>query len=433
MTVLTRAADAGGAQAAVPVPTGPKTILYVDHTAKMSGGEIALFNLIGALDRSLYTPVVVLASDGALGEKLREKGVETHVLPIDARVLETRKDSIGVGSLLRLSLLVTCCRYAFRLAKWARSRRVDLIHTNSLKSDIYGGMAGRLARIPVLWHVRDNIDGEYLPARVASAFRLLARCIPNYVVANSESTLRRLRLGLDREASVVYSGISGAVVARHVVHDGYSPGDSGVEPAVPEPGGPDVEAYSGGAMLFIMVGRIAEWKGQHIFLQAAAKVRETHPRARFQIVGGPLFGEHAYEASLYKLAKELNLGDSVEFLGFRDDVPALIAQAQVLVHASTLGEPFGQVVIEGMAAGKPVIATDGGGLPEIVIPGGTGLLVPMGDANAMADAMREMLDHPARAVRMGQAGIRRVEERFTIARTARTVESVYARVLAKAA
>ena len=417
-----------------------RTILYLDHTAKMGGGEIALLNLVSALDKRRYRPVVVLAADGPLVVRLRDAGIETHVEPLAASVLETRKDSIGPRSLLRIGQAGACVGYAFRLARLARQLGADLIHTNSLKADLYGGLAGRLARIPVIWHVRDSIDGHYLPPRVAAAFRHLARVIPTAVVTNSESTLRTLRPVRGQLTATVYSGIaassSGAALdyalseipsendrRQHVIHDGYDPEMFALALIAPAPEIPTPR--TDGTAVIALVGRIAGWKGQHVFLQAAALVRDRFPQARFQIIGAPLFGEHEYERSLHRMVCDLGLEDRVEFLGFREDVPALLAGADLVVHASTLGEPFGQVVIEGMAAGKPVIATDGGALPEIVIPNETGLLVPMGDAPAMAEAIASLLADPARAAAMGAAGRLRVQERFTIAHTVRKLEGIY--------
>ena len=421
-----------------------RTILYLDHTAKMGGGEIALLNLVSALDRKHYRPVVVLAADGPLVGRLRAAGIETHVEPLSPAVLETRKDSIGPRSLLRIGQAGACLGYAFRLARLAQRLGADLIHTNSLKSDLYGGLAGRLAGVPVIWHVRDSIDGHYLPPRVAAAFRGLSRVVPRAVVANSESTLRTLRPMRRQLTATVYSGIaarasspgpeaapfptfSGGGSRRHVVHDGYDTDVFDSTPTATIPAGAAPPARE--AAVIALVGRIAEWKGQHIFIQAAALVRDTFPQARFQIIGAPLFGEHEYERSLHRMACDLGLTEQVSFLGFREDVPSLLAEADVVVHASTLGEPFGQVVIEGMAAGKPVIATDGGALPEIVLPGETGLLVPMGDAPAMAEAMAALLSDPDRAAAMGAAGRQRVRERFTIAHTVRKLESIYEHLL----
>lgn len=408
-----------------------KTILYVDHTARLGGGEIALLNLVSALDRSRYCPIVVLASEGPLVGKLRAAGVETHVEPLDAAVLDTRKDSLGLRSALRFRQAFACLRYAVTLARLARRLGASLIHTNSLKADLYGGMAGRLAGIPVLWHVRDNIDGQYLPPLVAAAFRTLSKIIPHAVVANSQSTLRTLGPLCRQKTATVYSGVANMAPTpsgeentsrdkMQVVHDGCWDDhfeDAGLSGRIP--------ALVPKRPVIALVGRIAGWKGQHIFIQAAATVLAQFPQARFWIVGAPLFGEYEYEQELHTMVQDLAVADQVEFLGFRDDVPALLAQVDVVVHASTLGEPFGQVVIEGMAAAKPVIATNGGALPEIVLPGETGLLVPMGDAPAMAEAIQTLLADPVRAAAMGIAGRRRVQNRFTISHTARKIEKLY--------
>ncbi len=397
----------------------PKTILYVDHTAKMGGGEIALLNLVMALDPARYRPLVVLAEDGPLATKLRAAGIDTTILPLDSALRETRKDSLGVGSLLRLAQVKQLLAYSRELARWARAHSVSLIHTNSLKSDIYGGLAGRLARIPVLWHVRDNINSDYLPGVVAAGFRLLSRLLPQVVVTNSQSTLNQLWPKRPRTGAVVYSG-----VPMEIVHDGYVETQDIMGP-------PDGGTGWSHPPVIALIGRIAEWKGQHVFLRAAAALRARFPDARFWIIGAPLFGEFEYERALHIMAEQLFITDTVSFLGFRDDVSQLMPQIDIVVHASVLGEPFGQVVIEGMAAGKPLVATDGGALPEIVIPGETGYLVPMGSAEDMALAINRLLADPVQARAMGQAGKKRVERLFTISHTARKMETVYDALFAR--
>lgn len=177
-----------------------------------------------------------------------------------------------------------------------------------------------------------------------------------------------------------------------------------------------------------LIGRISPWKGQHIFIQAAAMIRDEFPNVQFQIIGAPLFSETEYESQVKHLARE-HLGEQVEFTGFVNDVQSVLAKLHIVVHASTVGEPFGQVVIEGMAAGKPVIATNGGGIPEIVVDGVTGLLVKMNDAGALADAMASLLHDPKKAQAMGKQGRERVLNLFAIERTAKAVEQVYRELL----
>ncbi len=375
-----------------------KSILFFGHTAKLGGGEIALLNLVQQLDRTAFNPLVLLAAEGPLREKLLSARIETYVLPLAAGIVETRKDSLGGRSLLRIGALWHALLYVVRLAGFIRRHRIDLVHTNSLKADLLGGVSARLAGVPVLWHVRDRIEADYLPPRVVQAFRWLCRWLPTYLIANSQATLDTLKL----------NGVNAAVV-----HDGF-PGDLDGGMA-PDPRAPTIG----------LVGRITSWKGQHVFIEAAAAVRQRFPHARFQIIGSAMFGEDAYEARIRAIVRDLGLDDCVEFTGFRADVQQLIGRLTILIHASTTGEPFGQVVIEGMAAGKPVVATNGGGIPEIVVDGRTGLLVPMGEAQPMADALVRLLSEPALAKAMGEAGRQRVAENFTIQHTARKVEAIY--------
>jgi len=394
-----RAADGGQGPG-----SRPRRVLFVNHTAALGGGEIALFHLVTRLNSRRFEPSVLLLADGPLRERLAAAGVRVEVLPAPTGVVSARKDALGGRTLLKLGQVGATAALVCRLAAAIRRHRPDVVHTNSLKADVVGGAAAKLAGVPVAWHVRDRIADDYLPGSVVRAFRALARVVPDLVIANSEATRQTLLAGVGE----------GSTFARRVrvAHDGTVP-----PPGVPEPRRPGPPRVG-------LVGRIAPWKGQHVFLRAAAAVRRVVPDARFVVVGAALFGETAYEAEVRRLASELGLDGAVEFAGFRTDVPDLVAALDVLVHASVTGEPFGQVVIEGMAAAKPVVATAGGGVPEVVVDGSTGLLVPMGDPDAMSVAIARLLADPAAAAEMGRRGRLRVLDRFTVDHAARRVEEV---------
>ena len=171
----------------------PRTVVYLDHTAKWSGGEIALLRTLEALDRVRVTPVVVLAEEGPFAERLREAQIETHVLPLSGNAREVRKDTLGGIAVLRhAGSGVAFLRYAITIARFVRQRGAFALHCNSLKADLYGALAGRIARIPVIWHVRDHIDPSYLPGPAVRVIRSLARRAPTFVIAISESVLEKL-------------------------------------------------------------------------------------------------------------------------------------------------------------------------------------------------------------------------------------------------
>jgi glycosyltransferase involved in cell wall biosynthesis len=398
----------------------PLTIVYLDHTAKLSGGEIALLRMLESLDREQFRPIVVLAEEGPLVERLKKIGVETLVEPLSGRIKDIRKDTLGLGALRKITLGFGFLAYSIRLARILRTHNADIVHTNSLKADLYGSVAGTLARVPVVWHVRDHIDPGYLPGVAVKVFRALAQRWPAYVVANSQSTLDTLFLGARKPQAVVPSGID---LRSSVIHDGLATRefDEASQILLRKPWSDPVRIG--------IVGRLTEWKGQHIFLEAARLALAAGVRAEFVLAGSAMFGESEYEERLKKQVIDAGISESVTFLGFVGDIPGLLATLDILVHASTTPEPFGQVVIEGMAEGLPVIATAGGGVKEIVVSGENGVLVPMGDAPAMADALIALLTDPERARKLGQAGYLRVRRHFTAQQTARKIERVYQEIL----
>ena len=360
-------------------PTPRLRVVYLDHCARLSGAELALARLLPVLAQQL-DPVVLLGEDGPLVEHLRADGIDVRVLAMDPSTREVRKDTVEPGG-VGLVPLLHLGGYLVRLVRELRRLQPDLIHTNSLKAALYGGLAGRLIGIPVVWHVRDRIADDYLPLSAVKLVRLLSRVLPTTVVANSESTLSTLE-GLPKR-------VSGAVVRNPVVRD------SVVGPV-------ERERLDDGVFRVGVVGRLSPWKGQHVFLDAfAAALRDTGAEAR--LIGSAMFGEDAYEQALRDQVQRLGLADRVEFRGFREDVFGELAQLDVLVHCSISAEPFGQVILEGMAAGLPVIASAAGGPLEIITDGVDGLLVRPDDVDALATSLRQVHQDAALRARLGAA------------------------------
>jgi glycosyltransferase involved in cell wall biosynthesis len=382
-------------------------VLFFDHVATLSGAEIALLNLILHLDLNLIDPVVVLGEEGALADRLRSVA-EVHILPMRADIRQARKDDLGTRSVFSPAALGEVMRYVRELAQFMGRRHIDLLHTNSLKSDLLGSLAAKLTRTPLIWHVRDRITADYLPLTVARTFRLLSRCLPDLIIADSHAVAATLSRRPSKRIHVVHEGTPHDEFARHSQTD--------------------ASGRSGDTQIVGLVGRISPWKGQDIFLRAAGIVRRKYPAARFRIIGAALFDESEFEQKLHQLAADLDLGDALTFTGFRNDIHQAIAELDVLVHASTRPEPFGQVIIEGMAAAKPVIATNAGGVPEIVEDGVTGFLVPMSDPERMAEAIDRLLADTNMARAMGLRGQAHVTANFSIEKTVRGVLAAYHQV-----
>jgi glycosyltransferase involved in cell wall biosynthesis len=174
-----------------------------------------------------------------------------------------------------------------------------------------------------------------------------------------------------------------------------------------------------------MVGCILPWKGHRVFIEAAGRIiqREGLRNCAFWIVGGAAPGTEEFLASLNERSRELGL--QIRFLGHQDNVYKWLSHADVVVHASVEPEPFGRVIIEAMALGKPVIATQIGGPLEIVVNGRNGILVPPNEPDTLADAVARVLSDDEMRTRLQQGGIETVENTFSTARFQHTLRGVY--------
>ena len=179
--------------------------------------------------------------------------------------------------------------------------------------------------------------------------------------------------------------------------------------------------------MIVTVCRLFRSKGPGDLVDALPGVHKEHPDARLVVVGGEM--EPGFLAELQHLARDLGVERHVSFTGRRNDVPRLMAAADVYAMPS-LYEPFGLVYLEAMAMELPVVALNSGGTPEVVVHGETGLLSDPGDLDALTAHLVRLLDDPDERARMGERGRRLVEERFTIRRMADDVAAVYARVAA---
>lgn len=386
--------------------TAPVRVVILDHTGELGGAELALVRLCAALDPIRVQVRVVLFASGPLVSRLEAVGVRVLVLPLDRRVARTDRHAAGRSPLRFALSTLAVLPFVVRLAGLLRRLGPDVVHSTSLKADLLAVPACALARRPLVWHVHDLIAGTYLPAMLARLVQAVARRGPAHVVVNSGATARSL-LPLPRGWTLAYPGLS----ADQVRPDGPAR-------AVPDP--PVVG----------LVGRVSPTKGQREFIEAAALVAARCPQARFRVVGAALFAEAGYERGLRELANRLGVADRLELIGWVADPVAEMDRLTVLVHASPVPEPFGQVIVEAMARGVPVVATRGGGVTEIVEPPGAalGVLVAPGDPADLARGILEVLADPEAAARRARRAHAEAVERFPVTRTAETVTQVWERV-----
>lgn len=391
-------------------------VLVVDHTAQESGGQLALHRVAALLHGDRADIRALIFDAGPFVDRLRGVGIETVVVPLDAAVNTTSRDRLLSPASLARSL-GQAIGFVPRLARAIRGSGAELVVANTLKSAVFTALAAPLAGRRWIWHLHDRIARDYLPGPLVAAMRALAVVGPRAIVVNSEATLATLPAVAKRKATLAYPGLAADAFATGELREG--------------------------APVVGIVGRISPTKGQREFLLAAAALAQRHPDLRFEVVGAALFGESDYEADVRALPERLGIADRVEFTGWVSDPAARLRGLTLLVHASPVPEPFGQVVAEAMAAGVPVVAMDAGGVPEMLDPDASapetaagsgvrvtrsGILARPGDPDALADAIGIALaDASARAAR-ADAARADAQRRFTIEATADAVWSAWAAV-----
>lgn len=369
----------------------PPRILFVDQSGQLGGAEICLLPLAV---RSADNSEVLLLSDGPFRKRLDEEGVRVNVMT-DARVSGIKKDRMKFAALLALPGLM---KQILSMAK--RARRFDVVLLNTQKALILGAFARLLHRRPTVWHVHDIVSADHFGAIHLKLIKLAVAVGVDHVITNSRASADALMAltGWPRDkVPVVHNGVD---AARFHLDD---------HAASAQRASLDCPAD---AFVVGIFGRLTPWKGQHVALDAIARV----PSAHLVLVGDALFGETDYAWALREQADKLGIAGRVHFTGFQHDVPAWMNAMDLIVHASTNPEPFGLVIIEAMAAGKPVIAANGGAVPEIVRHGENGLIVEPDQPSALADAITAVQRSPELAARLSAQGRIDAAQHFSIER-----------------
>lgn len=338
-----------------------RRVVYLGHVARLSGGEIGLLRFLDACDEVDAT--VILAEDGPLVPRLEAAGARVLVLPMDEGARSLTRAEVGRIATHGRAVVHTAA-YVRRIAGVLRRLRPDLVHTNSLKAGVYGTPAARLAGRPTIWHLHDRIAPDYLPPRVVPVLRAMASTTPSALVVPSQMTLN--------------------TVGRH-----FRPGLRTAVIPLPVPR-PDADPVIRDEVRTVgIVGRLTPWKGQHVFLDAFARAFGDGD-VRGRVIGNAMFGETDYEADLHAQAARLGIADRIDFVGFVADMENELRGLDVVVHASVLADPLTTVVLEGMAAGVPLVATNVGGHAEHITHGVQGLLHTPGDPDSLAAQLRRL-------------------------------------------
>jgi glycosyltransferase involved in cell wall biosynthesis len=396
-----------------------KKVALVSATSVLGGGELYGTTLMAALDPARYRPVVICPPTGDLPDLLRTHGLRTLPLVLPDRISGAARASFSFGPRSLVPTVLATSEAAVAAVAVLRHSRAHLVHINSIKAGFFAAPVARALGLPVVWDFKDLVTPDHYSPKLRRVVVTYLNLFATHVIANSGAIRAELVRAGVREAKVValHNGIDLARFMPALADDSRARvrAELRLAPNVP---------------VAVIVGRLAPWKGHEVFIQAATRVHATLPQACFLVVGDSAFDPPEYRERLVRMASEGGLGTALRFMGFRDDVPAVMGAADVVVHCSILPEPLGLTPIEAMALGRPVIAAAAGGPLETVADGKTGLLTPMGDIDALVVALLRLFADAHLRAHMGAAGRERAERMFDLKENARAVMDVYDAALA---
>ncbi|MFQ5792258.1 MAG: glycosyltransferase [Acidobacteriota bacterium] len=376
-------------------------LLCVSHLSTLTGAETSLYLLLKNLDRERFEPVVVFPNDGPLRQRVGDLDIPTVVSPI---VWWTESAEPGGGY---LGWLATARHRVERLAAIIEEHAIDLVHTNvSVVAD--GALAALAKRVPHIWHVRETLSKfptikPFLP--LAMVYALIGK-LSERVVVVTEAVKRDVGQGVDGTKLVVlHNGIDVEDFVAQSRDTPFIP-----SPTV-EPGGLRVGA----------LGSFIPEKGFDTLVEAAALVRKTMPHVQFH-VAGPV-GDVAYVQRLQHRVDERALGSAFFLHGFCEDVVSFIRSMDVMAVPSRI-EAMSRVTLESMALSKPIVATHSGEAEDVIVDGESGLLVPVENPQAMAEAIGRLLREPAWAASLGVRALERVKACYPMERHVGRFESI---------
>ncbi len=374
-------------------------VLIVSHSSYLYGAEQSLLTLLKGLDRKRFEPVVLLPDDaGNLLNEICKLNLKLVIIQAPWWLGKESKLSVLEGTLEEIMAVP-------KIIDVIQEHEIDLVYTNTIVK-ISGAIAAKLAGIPHVWHIRELVQVQdfITPLGLQDTLKLVDY-LSDRIITNSEATSKQfISMGLKDKIEVIYNGIDLSLFDQEPRSGGLRK-ELGLEPESP---------------LIAVMGYLQRCKMQDIVIKAMDIVSRTHPNVKLLIIGQ---GDADYQVYLEQLIKFYNLGDYVVFLKFRQDIPQILQEIDLIVVPS-VAESFGRTSLEAMAAGKPVVATRTGGSAEIVVDSLTGYLVPPGDHEKLADAIIKILSDRQAAEKMGHAGRERAASLFSVERYVSSIEGL---------
>lgn len=355
-------------------------IVHIIHTSAIGGAEILLYDLLTRIDRETFSPHLIMIYNKQEAPTLYDD------LEIPIIKLYRQPKTLGL-------------KMVQQIVTYLKKHQAQIVHTHLFGGDTWGRIAAILANTPIIISTEHSINTN--ETLIHQVIKKILVSKTNIVIAISEA-VKNYSIRVDhipsQKIKVIYNGIDLQKFQAQKINKSPFP-------------------------TLISVGRLHNQKGYEYLLKSMTIVKNHFPKVKLQIVGT---GEE--EQELKKIAQSENLENNVNFLGFRKDVPRLLAQSHLFV-LSSIYEGLGLVILEAMATGIPVVATEVGGIPEIITHKENGILVPSRNPEKLAEAIIKILEDKSLANKMVRKGLETVKNKYDIMFMVKAYENLYKRLI----
>jgi glycosyltransferase involved in cell wall biosynthesis len=376
-------------------------ILFLDQSGKPGGAELCLVDIAKPYrDRCL----VGLFADGSFRNLLEHNQIPVEVLT--THQIQVRKESSlaqGLSSIAQIAPLIA------KVVQ--KASNYDLIYANTQKALVIGALASFFSQRPLVYHLHDILSPEHFSQTNRRIAVTCANRFASLVIANSQAS------------KTAFIAAGGRSEMTEVVYNGFDPKIYQIQESEVH----HIRQQLGLDGQFVVghFSRLAPWKGQHILIEALAQCPQE---VTVLLVGDALFGEQDYIQHLHQLVIELDVDKRVKFLGFRSDIPLLMAACDLVAHTSTSPEPFGRVIVEAMLSGTRVVAAKAGGAIELVEPGKSGFLVTPGDPQELAQVIITCLKEKEKTANIANNARMIATQRFDVTHTNQQIAQLLSRL-----
>lgn len=383
-------------------------ILFLHAGAEMYGADKVMLDLIRRLDKTKYTPYVVLPTNGVLVDALKKENIDVSVIPYPIM----RRKYFNFKGIMQYGMGLA--KYSNQLVKFAKGHEIDVVHTNTA-AVLEGSAVARKLHVPQLWSIHEIIVSPNIMFKFTS--KVIAKNSAITITDSQAVKDHLLESGYfkDNAIKVIYNGVDA---------NRFNPGNDSSylrkEWNIPAD-----------AMVVGMMGRVNSWKGQKDFLKAANILLAKHPNMYAVLVGAAFAGEEWREKELADEISKSPYKDRIINVGYRTDSEGIYKLYDIFVLPSTNPDPLPTVVLEAMATGKPVVGYRHGGVCEMVKEGYNGLLAEVRNPTDLAKKVDILLSNEELRKTMGEHSRDRLLENFSIESYVKNYSDEYDRLTAE--